>query len=113
MVTTTLFHRTTDESAAAILASGFRDARGRYGFDVELEGVWLSDRPLDCNEGTTGDVLLTVTFVCSFADLDYYEVVEEARSFREWCIPASFINEHAVVEVTDETEFVEPNEGNL
>jgi hypothetical protein len=48
-----VFHRTA--SPEAILASGFQDATGRYMTDREWTGVWLSDRPLNFDEGAKGD----------------------------------------------------------
>jgi hypothetical protein len=61
-----LYHRTTRAAADAILARGFVDHEGHYGLTddagqpVVLRGVWLSDVPLDANEGTRGDTLLLV-----------------------------------------------------
>jgi len=97
-VTMTLFHRTTEEGAAAILSDGFKDRRGSYGLEMEVVGIWLSDRPLDCNEGTSGDTLLRVTVTSSAADIEFYEVVEADKTFREWCFPAELINQRAVIE---------------
>lgn len=94
----TLYHRTTLQSAQAILDSGFRDRRHHFGFkneagaEVEVEGVWLSDVPLDANEGADGDALLAVTL--DDQDLIDCEVVEDGdvRSYREWLVPAAVIN---------------------
>lgn len=44
-----LYHRTFQ--ADSVLAGGFRDARGSYLTAHIYEGVWLSDVPLDENEG--------------------------------------------------------------
>jgi hypothetical protein len=54
-----LYHRTTSLKATAIVANGFHDGTG-YLTEQEWSGVWLSDRPLDCNEGLScdADVLL-------------------------------------------------------
>jgi hypothetical protein len=49
-----LWHRTTPAPPEEIVQAGFRDGRGRYSTDQEHEGVWLSDRPLDENEGACG-----------------------------------------------------------
>ena len=97
-----LYHRTTVDGGEAILQSGFRDAKGAYGFaDLELEGVWLSDRPLDCNEGAGPDegasMLLRVVLTDETAIAEY-EVIEEGSSYRTWCVPASVTNAYAVVE---------------
>jgi hypothetical protein len=53
-----LYHRTTPEAAEAILKDGFRNATSKYLTDQRWSGVWLSSKPLDVNEGTSGDVLL-------------------------------------------------------
>ena len=47
----TYFHRTTEAAATAIIRNGFKYARGKYLSDTEHQGVWLSDTPVDCNEG--------------------------------------------------------------
>ena len=46
-----LYHRTDVLAARAILRAGFRDGRGTYLTRHVFTGVWLSDRPLDENEG--------------------------------------------------------------
>jgi hypothetical protein len=51
----TLFHVTTADTASAILREGFREEGGSYMTDREFSGVWLSDRPLDANDGARGD----------------------------------------------------------
>jgi hypothetical protein len=72
-----LFHATTDEAAAAILAEGFRDATGTYDTDREFTGVWLSDRPLDENEGAAGSTILEVTLDLPEAEIIEWEWVTE------------------------------------
>lgn len=88
----TLYHRTTAQAAKAIIGGGFHDGRGRYGFDIELEGVWLSSVPLDGNDfgHLDRDTLLAVTL--DYADIRDLEVVEErgGRHYREWLAAASF-----------------------
>jgi len=54
------YHRTTTQAAQQILKDGFRDATGAYLTTSEWTGVWLSDVPLDVNEGAVGDCLLRV-----------------------------------------------------
>jgi hypothetical protein len=97
MPSSTLFHVCAYEAAEAILSRGFRDGHGTYGTDVELCGVWLSDRPLDANEGAWGDAVLAVNFSVPLTALADYEVIEEGRSYREWCVPARVICEWATV----------------
>jgi hypothetical protein len=64
--------------------------------DDKFKGVWLSDRPLDLNEGAPGDTTLQVSFPPN-TDLDRFEWVEEGKGFREWLVPADLINSVATV----------------
>lgn len=85
---TTLFHRSP--MGAAIAATGFRDAEGCYMTSEVWRGVWLSDNPLDENEGAKGADLLAVDIPLeAIAD---YEWVEEGKSYREWLVPAEVVN---------------------
>ena len=52
-----LWHRTGKAAAESIFRNGFQDGRGTYMTGREHSGVWLSDQPLDSNEGACGDVL--------------------------------------------------------
>ena len=93
----TLFHVTTAENAKAILRDGFRDGHGSYMTDHEFSGVWLSDQPLDENEGAWGDTVLAVAFTITEVELNFYEWVEEGKPYREWLIPAQIIKQFATV----------------
>jgi len=55
----TLYHVTTKENAAKILAEGFRDGNRT---EPQIIGVWLSAEPLDANSGAWGDTVLMVQF---------------------------------------------------
>ena len=66
-----------------------------------LSGVWVSDEPLGIHEGAGGEDLLAVT-VPDDLDLGYYEVVEEGKPYREWCVPADLLNEHGSVRLDEE-----------
>lgn len=94
----TLWHRTRADAANAILRDGFRDAKGTYFTDREFSGVWLSDRTLDENEGACGEALLRVSLDCAEGDIRDFEWIEEGKSYREWLIPASFVNAHGTIE---------------
>ena len=98
------FHRTRQESAERILADGFMDHTDTYGCDSYLTGVWLSDVPLDCNDGTSGQALLLVDFDAAEDDLAEFEVLGDRRDYREWVIPAAFINAKAKVRYATEDE---------
>ncbi len=89
-----LFHRT--DHGPEIVRDGFRDGAGSYGMaTLWLEGVFLSDSPVDINEGATGEDLLEVTV--DEALLPDYEIVEELKGYREWCVPADLINRHGTI----------------
>jgi hypothetical protein len=85
----TLYHRTSAAVAGTILREGFRDGVGTYLTDREWTGVWLSNMPLDCNEGAEGDTLLQVKL--SESDIADFEWIEEGKGYREWLIPARMI----------------------
>ena len=89
----TYFHRTTESAATEIFRNGFRDARGQYLTDTEHQGVWLSDKPLDCNEGAKGEVLLAVDIDPTI--VEKHEWVEEGKPYREYLVPAKWLNSHA------------------
>ena len=94
------YHRTTAKRARAILKRGFRDSRGGYLTEGLHVGVWLADRPLDCNDGAhRAGALLAV-------DLDArgvrrYEWVEDGKGYREWLAPAEIVNQRATVHLID------------
>lgn len=99
---TAYYHRTF--GAETILRDGFADSTGSYGFKtLTLSGVWISDEPLDVNEGADGDTLLRLDPLGE-VDLDPFEVVEELTSFREWCVPAEMLNRAFRVTVVDEAD---------
>jgi len=97
-----LFHRTSAETAEAILKSGFKDGTGSYLTAQEYSGVWLSDVPLDPNEGAFGDILLEVMLNVPEQELEQFEWKEEGKGYREWLVPALLINSKAVVRIVAE-----------
>ena len=96
-----LYHRTTRRNAAAILENGFRDGEGNYMTDSWFHGVWVSDTPLDINEGAKGDALLEVRLSVCEEDLAYYEWVEEGKPYREWLVPAHLLNTKGSISAVD------------
>jgi hypothetical protein len=42
------------------------------------------------------DQVIRVNFPTDF-DIDAYELLEEGKPYREWCIPAALINDRATV----------------
>lgn len=92
------------DAAEAILCDGFRDTTGSYMIvGLELTGLWLSDRPLDSNEGTKGGQILQVELPDDI-DLGDFEVIEEGKPYREWCVPADLINTHGTVTLLSDHE---------
>ena len=95
-----LYHTTTLERAGIIKSGGFRDAEGSYGLMYEdrtpyyIRGVFFSDTPLDCNDGLPSDV--SEVFVLEIPDdvIEPYELIEEGKGYREWCIPARLVNKY-------------------
>jgi hypothetical protein len=81
------YHRTP--VADRILKNGFRNSSRIIG-GISFVGVWLSDQPLDCNEGAKGDQLLEI--VLSGALCDPYELIEDGKTYRESCVPSRIIN---------------------
>jgi len=96
-----LWHRTSPARAESILRDGFRDGYGRYMTDREFSGVWLSDQPLDSNDGASGDTLLRVDLACNESEISDFEWIEEGKSYREWLIPAAFVNDLAEVSLAE------------
>ena len=87
-----LFHCTAIEAARVIIGSqSFVDGpcRGDLG---GIGGVWLSDIPLDVNQGAKGDTLLQVKLAADNGTLKHYEIIEKGTPYREWCIPAGVVN---------------------
>lgn len=99
-----LYHRTTAEAAESIKREGFRDATGRYMMTVEVTGVWLSNMPLDCNEGAQGDALLRIDLTLDESDIAEFEVVEEGKGYREWILPAALINGQSTMRLLSQDE---------
>ena len=92
-----LYRVTSAAVAAAILARGFKDSTRRYGSQSAGKGVWLSDRPLLAYADIWSDTVLAVEFEGPEFELDQFEWVEEGNSFREWFIPAAFVNANGKV----------------
>jgi hypothetical protein len=68
--------------------------------------VFVADVPLDVNEGAKGDAVLGLALPDTL-DLDEWELVEDGKPYREWCIPAQVLNTHAVVRLLSEDEIDE------
>ena len=95
----TLYHVTTTENAEAILRNGFAEREAFFGASAMRIGVWLSGRPLNPAEGASGDAILAVAFNVEPRELSFYELVDDGKSFRQWCLPASLIRAHGKVSI--------------
>jgi hypothetical protein len=90
-----VYHSTTRSAADEILRSGFKESGGAYLTDRACRGVWVSNGPLDVNEGArSNDVVLQIELDIP---LDEYEWIEEGKPYREWLIPAAILNEHGTI----------------
>jgi hypothetical protein len=85
-----VWHRTS--AAKTILAEGFRDAEGYYLTRSLHRGVWVSDVPLDINDGAAGDTLLSLDV--PEHELDECEWIEEGKPYREFLVPADVLNRY-------------------
>jgi hypothetical protein len=73
---------------------GFRDATGSYGLvGMTLTGVFFADRPVDKNEGATSSEVVIVVDVPGGLAIGDFELIEELKGYREWCIPAAIVNQ--------------------
>lgn len=92
-----LYHHTY--ATQSILSDGFKDGEGYYLTTSLHQGVWLSDCPLDINEGADGDTLLSIDIPDNvIAD---YEWIEEEKPYREFLIPAEIVNRYGPPKVED------------
>jgi hypothetical protein len=103
---TVFWHYTSRQAAEEIIRNGFRDGTGPYLTGDLYSGVWLSDVPLDPNDGPRPGgrdcVHLRVTLACTLEDLADHEWVEEiedpdtgepcVKRYREWLVPAEMIS---------------------
>jgi hypothetical protein len=88
--------------AKSILRDGFEDGEAYHMVETKMGGVWLSDRPLNANEGSgpaigDGAVVVAVDLNIPLEELRDYEWVEKGKTYRQWLVPADFIKEHGKV----------------
>lgn len=102
-----VYHTTTFEAAAAILADGFQDAsvvigETDAGQPFYVTGVFVADYPVDANQGAKGDRVLQIVLPDDF-DLARWAIEEEGLPVWEWCVPAALLNTHGqLTDVTDQ-----------
>jgi hypothetical protein len=97
------FHQTRAKNAANILKRGFRDTTRSYMMSTTVTGVWVSDKILDESESAFCDVVLQIEVKISKRNFDCFEVKEEGKPFREWCVPARLLNKGKIVRLPDVT----------
>jgi len=97
-----LYHRTDPQSAENILRDGFRDGTGTYLTMNTYSGVWLSNVPLDENEGAVGDILLEVDIDMPKSEIGQYEWIEEGKPYREFLVPAAEINSRMKARIVED-----------
>jgi hypothetical protein len=93
------YHTTTAAAADSIAREGFKDRTGSYLFvdGLKLTGVWIANCPMTVNEGAKGETLLEIELAQTYKQIDQYEVKEHGKPYREWCVPATLLNQHAQV----------------
>ena len=112
-----LFHITNNANAEATLKEGFRDATGYYLTDQQHTGVWVSGEPFDGQYLNDANTLFAIEIPEDA--ISEFEWVEEAKTIREWLIPAALLNSYGPPVVTgdyDDDEIVvnpDPEEDEL
>lgn len=93
-----------------------KDATKDYGLRDDIgepiwqTGVWLSDVPLDPNDGAHGSTLLEVTVEAGDGVLDDFEWIEEGKPYREWLIRADVLNPLMIgIQITSEILPIRPH----
>jgi hypothetical protein len=89
-----LYHNTFPESAAAVVATGFRDRVHFYMTPTRHRGVWFIDKPEFCPDP---DDRRSIWLVVDLPDevVRRYEWVAEGSPYREFLIPAQIVNRYS------------------
>jgi hypothetical protein len=100
------YHRTSIGDGRSIVKHGFEDREWDFGLTEPetgeprtLKGVWLSDRPLEHEEGVAGDAQLEVTLYLSEEELRPYRIEGVVWDSRLWVVPADFVNSNSSVRI--------------
>ena len=93
------YHSTTKKALKSILKNGFKDGTGYYRTCELFTGVWLSNKPLDENEGTQGHCILRISIPID--KILKYEWIELGKPYREFLVPAKVVNKWTVSVVDD------------
>ena len=98
-----LFHVTSKEAASAIVAGGFVTPAGHYGYLGDLRGCFVSAAPLSVMEGAKGDTALEVIIDSTPEQMFYeWEIIEDFKPYREWCIPAEILNRGTIRQLPED-----------
>jgi hypothetical protein len=91
-----LYHRTY--AAEAILRDGFHDSKADFLTLGVAPGVWVTDRPLDEQNGALGNVVLAVCGVpeAEIAAFEWHRS-RHPPPFRQFVIPAGILNRYPIV----------------
>lgn len=92
------FHRTP--AAEAILSEGFKNSIGYFKTTKKHECVFISDYPLDSNEGAKGEQLLMLEIPES--EVLPYEWKEKGKPYREFGVPDHILNRYGKPTLIDE-----------
>ena len=63
---------------------------------TSLTCIWVSSFPLSEMEGVKGDAVLEIALALRETEIANVEIIEDDKPYREWCIPARFLNEKGV-----------------
>ncbi len=93
-----VFHMTKEAAVASILENGFRETdRGLY------SGNFVSAYPLSLLEGAKGGKCLEIIIESTPEQMFYqWEIIQDGKPYREWCIPAAVLNISPMRLLTDE-----------
>jgi hypothetical protein len=95
------YHQTSAAGAKAILVSAFRNGVRSHGLvNFELRGVWISQEPVGMVQLNGREPRLLEIKLPDNLDISEYELIEEGKPYREWCVPAELINQHGSVRLS-------------
>ncbi len=109
-----LYHVVPQETAFRTLLEGFLDAEAP---DFGQEGVWLTSRPPDANDGLPADwnSVLEVELDLSEGDLSHWRCTAEMKSgdimTLGWLIPAAILNSRSTTRLIGQDQLAEPEVG--
>lgn len=82
-----------------MIQAGFQDAPTPHGI-----GVWLADRPLKIQDGSSGDTVLEVVLDMPGEALRQYEWDDPPIACRQWVVPAAVVNACSKVRLLEQDE---------